>query len=41
MGGSAGYLETFTIDPNTKRVDLSLAEFFIMLEDDLILQKDK
>lgn len=33
-------LETFTTDPNTKRTDLSLAEFFIMLEDNPTLQKD-
>lgn len=34
-------MDTFTIDPNTKRTHLSLAKFFIMLEDNLILQKDQ
>lgn len=34
-------LETFTIEPNTKRTNLSLAEFYVMLEDNEILQRHK
>ena len=33
MGRLGGNLETFTIEPNTKRTNLSLAEFYVTLED--------
>lgn len=41
MGRLGGNLETFTIGPNTKRMNLSLAEFYVMLEDNQVLQRYK
>lgn len=41
MGRFGGNLDTFTIESNTKRTNLSLVDFYVMLEENLILQRHK
>lgn len=41
MGRLGGNLETSTIGPNTKTAHLSLAEFYVMLGDNQVLQRYK